>query len=733
MTLPPTALEEGTAGGTEVAQPDPRRMRARTRIGAPFFEDGPRFRPEIQALRTIAVMSVVLFHLSPHLVPGGFIGVDVFFVISGFLITSHLLRDAVRKGRPPLGSFWLRRVRRLLPAAFLVLAVTLVSVLVWVPAVMWRQFLSEVAASTLYVENWVLAANSVDYFAEGQGASPVQHYWSLSTEEQFYLVWPLLLTLLIVLSVAATAARRRLIVAGGIGVVLLGSLAYSAAVATEPYGYFSTFTHAWEFASGGLLALFAASVARWLARVPQFSSALAWVGYALIIWSVFAYSGATPFPGVAALVPVAGTIAVIAAGTGPRRLGPDWLVARRPVQWTGDVSYSLYLWHWPPIILLPYITGHDLTTIEKVGILVGAFVLAGLTKAFVEDRFRTSHGLSPRMSRQTVVALVAASAVLVAASVVPIVMLDRAAAQARAEVAQLQDDPCFGAASMLSEKCSPEHVVTPALGAAFAREDRPVNWNGVPYQGCPIVSGVVRQCVWGPDDADVTLGIVGDSHVEQYLPAMAAVAKERGWRVKLMWMAGCRAALPVYDDIAARDFGTTLRVEQSDECRQWKQQVGAVAADDPSIDLIATTSGSRALTKLVSDRVDLTRIAEGFTGMWSALAATGKPVVVLRDNPLNTESVPDCVAASDAASDPCAMPRAAALPLDPIDIALSAGTPKGVTAVDLTGSQCDDKTCHFVVGGVITNYDDSHFSTTFSKSLAPYLGRALEQMLPQAG
>ena len=162
-------------------------------------------RPEIQGLRAAAVMLVVIFHLWPSRLPGGYAGVDVFFAISGFLITAHLVREVERTGTVALPAFWARRARRLLPASMLVLLVSAVGVLVWVPVTYWQQFLREAAAATTYVLNWLLTRDAVDYLAAENAASPVQHYWSLSVEEQFYLVWPLL----IILAVSLARTRRQ--------------------------------------------------------------------------------------------------------------------------------------------------------------------------------------------------------------------------------------------------------------------------------------------------------------------------------------------------------------------------------------------------------------------------------------------------------------------------------------------------------------------------------------------
>src|SRR3954463_13198223 len=208
-------------------------------------------RPEIQGLRAVAVAVVVVCHFWPSALPGGFVGVDVFFVISDFLITSHLLREVARTGRVSLAAFWARRARRILPAALLVLALCALATVAFVPEVHRQQFFAEIRASTFYVQNWELAHSAVDYFAAGDGPSPVQHFWSLSAEEQFYLVWPVL-----ILAAAAIGARRgrERRVFAALAAVTAASFAYSVhKTGADPRAaYFVTSTRAWEFGAGGL-------------------------------------------------------------------------------------------------------------------------------------------------------------------------------------------------------------------------------------------------------------------------------------------------------------------------------------------------------------------------------------------------------------------------------------------------------------------------------------------------
>ena len=232
-------------------------------------------RQEIQGLRAVAVLLVVLFHLWPDQVPGGYIGVDVFFVISGYLITSHILREVDRTGSVSLAGFWARRLRRLLPASYVVLLVTAVGVLLFVPRLMWKQFFGEILSAALYVENWTLAINSVDYLAADNAPSPAQHYWTLSAEEQFYLIWPLLVLLGLWLAKRSLAGRsggsqdhQKAVVLGVLAATTAASLAYSLwASATEPaLAYFVTPARAWEFGAGALLAFAPEAVRRLHAR-----------------------------------------------------------------------------------------------------------------------------------------------------------------------------------------------------------------------------------------------------------------------------------------------------------------------------------------------------------------------------------------------------------------------------------------------------------------------------------
>jgi peptidoglycan/LPS O-acetylase OafA/YrhL len=411
---------------------------------------------------------VVLYHLWPNRLTGGFVGVDVFFVISGFLITSHILSSPPLSGRD-LVAFWRRRVRRLLPASLLVLAVSAVATRIVAPSSRWEDTATQIISSALYVQNWTLAAGSVDYLAAENAASSVQHFWSLSVEEQFYLVWPILFFAAFWLAARLRWSRTTSaqVLVGGVFAI---SLAYSiyATAATPASAYFVTPTRMWELAAGGLVATFAASRTARDARSRD--SLVAWAGIAAIVAAGVLYTGSTPFPSYTALLPVAGTAAVIWADA-QQRHSPTVILQQPPVRVLGDLSYSVYLWHWPLIILVPYVSGGSLSLWDKCFILAVTLVLSWLTKKFVEDRFRTA----PRGQKLSTTFLAAAAgmAVVLLLGAAQIAEVRHRSDVSAGQVAALSQEgnQCFGAAALANTAagCSaePSGPLTPAPEAAI--------------------------------------------------------------------------------------------------------------------------------------------------------------------------------------------------------------------------------------------------------------------------
>lgn len=335
---------------------------------------GRDFRPEVQALRALAVALVVVYHLRADWLPGGYIGVDVFFVISGFLITGIMAREVERTGGLRLGHFYARRARRILPAAAVTIVVVVAAAVTFLPPTRWLSVGDQALSSALFFQNWLLAAESVDYLAEGSAPSPFQHFWSLAIEEQFYSLWPVVLVVLAgVLARAARPGAFR-VAAAAVLVVITGASLLTSVLMTatgEPSAYFVTHTRAWELGAGGLLALVGTS-GRPDSRAM---GVLSWAGVAAILIAAFTFTGATAFPGIAAVLPVAGTMAVIYAGRSTGGWSTRWIVDRPSVQWLGNASYSLYLWHWPVIVILPFALGDGETT-TATSLLAAAVALA---------------------------------------------------------------------------------------------------------------------------------------------------------------------------------------------------------------------------------------------------------------------------------------------------------------------------------------------------------------------
>lgn len=658
-------------------------------------------------------------HLWPTRLTGGYIGVDVFFVISGFLITSHLVREATSSGRIALASFYARRVRRLLPAALLVLLVSAVGTFLFLPYPRWTRGGAEIMASAGYVENWFLAAMSVDYSALNDQATVAQHYWSLSVEEQFYLVWPLIL-----LAAWWWAARKawppRLVAAIALGVVVVvGLLASVLATAGMPsQAYFVTYTRAWEFGVGGLLALVT------FRRLPRLTAnVLAIAGFVAIAVSAAAFGADTPFPGAWALVPVLGTGAVIAAGTATQQLWHSRLTSLRPVQWLGDVSYSLYLWHWPLIVLVPFALASTMTTTMKVGILGVALVLAWLTYLLVErpgQRWR----LIAASNRRTLFAMLAGMAVVILAGGA-LMMAGNIRASEDVPPVSVTIEECVGPQAMpVSVNCddrfgpAAETVMGPRNSYFHTPAECSADPDRLPFGD----RTATVQCDFsdGADDP-TTVWLVGDSHAQQWQGALFDLARQNHWSVLTTFGGGC----PVID---APFVGFREAAPEADQvrCRDWSSGVRAAVVEQKP-DYVLTSSAGRV--QLVDDgtgRPQDIQFTDGLVRTWKEWADAGIAVIPLGGVPFNGEvRSPDCVVVN--ATDPraCAVPRSEAQPLDPYLVAAAQAASPAIRAFDADPYFCDTDACYAVIGGVAVFYDADHLNLDFVRRLAPPLAAVM--------
>ncbi|WP_316042349.1 acyltransferase family protein [Nocardiopsis sp. CNR-923] len=577
----------------------------------------------MQGLRAVAVLLVLVYHLDPRLLPGGYVGVDVFFVISGFLITSLLLREATEHGRVGLRRFYVRRVRRLLPASTVVLAATGAAALVLLPVTRLTDTAWQLVASAAYVENLYLADQAVDYLAAETPPSPVQHFWSLSVEEQFYVVWPLPF-------MAWALARRHLHASTGPLVAILGalfvlSLATSVLLALDgtAAAYFLPTTRAWELAAGGLLAL---ALARGSLPVrPRL--ALGWLGLAAIAAAVVLYDEDTVFPGWAAALPVLGAVAVIAAEDSPGLRSASAVLGTAPARFVGDISYSLYLWHWPLIVLTLAVTGRErLGVLEAVLVAASSLLLAWGTKLWVEDPVR-GRGLVPNGRAALAVALAGLLAVSAVAAV-GLVSVERSGS------VSFDPDVHTGPAAIDRSAPSSGELMYPApLDAA---QDLPAVYD----DGCQASQEATApdtSCVYGVEDAERTVAVVGDSHGAQWIPALEELALERDWRLVALTKSACAFT----DTLTSR--GDAVPYE---ECRTWNRAVVEELLDLRP-DLVFTSSSAMAdPAEEVPGRDSGALMAEGMGRLWNRVGEAGIDVVVIRDTPRTREDVLECLAAN---------------------------------------------------------------------------------------
>jgi peptidoglycan/LPS O-acetylase OafA/YrhL len=639
------------------------------------------FRKDIQALRGIAVALVVVFHAWPAVLPGGFVGVDVFFVISGFLITGLLVDEQLADGRLDLIAFYARRARRLLPAACLVIVATMLAVALMRSAFEAREQVPGAVAAALYVSNLRFAWQSVDYLSDGLHADPLLHTWSLGVEEQFYLLWPLALTAL-----ARWLPARR---AAALLLVLVGLASLAAAVTLTPvipsWSFFGLPTRAWEFAAGAAAWLLRPTLLSW-PRVVRM--ALSWAGLAFVFGAALFFSARTGVPGPAALLPVGGALLALAAGGD--EVQPAWLdpLHSRVMQALGDHSYALYLWHWPVLILLVDLWPGATVSARGAAGVVLSLLLAWATCRWVENPVRFNRRLRarPRVSLVAGLAVVLATAGFAAASPALSSIGGDVVARRKAEFAirdrpRLYDDRCF----------------------ATALDVEPPS------------------CVYGPSDAKATVVLFGDSHAAQWFPALEALGARHGLRVAVFVKAACPVAL-------VEPFDTKLGRAYT-ECSRWRETALArIEQLRPALVVAANASSYEAFVGTKPDDAARAAWQRSLEAALQRLVAASGHVLLLRDTPRPAAHVPRCVAREAAARrDP-----QAGCSFDAESPAARRGfateqaavaTLHGVTTIDLGAAVCPRDPCPIEQQGLITFHDGEHLSASFARALAPGLWR----------
>jgi peptidoglycan/LPS O-acetylase OafA/YrhL len=717
-TVPPREQEQpetagsvarGKPGGTPRKVPSKNREEKLSAKAEAATEEKPKgrgFRPDIQGMRALAVGMVVIYHLYPSLLPGGFAGVDVFFVISGFLITGHLLREYQKTGRIALLDFWGRRAKRLVPAAALVLTVTWVASRFVLPVTQLADTASQIRASALYYQNWQLAWNAVDYLKSDSAASPVQHFWSLSVEEQFYLGWPLLFLLAALVALTARHRARRtrghhvvLLLAGA---VVVGSLWYSVYYThANPSGaYFVTTTRIWELGLGGLLALLPAGLST---RIGRFGL-LGWAGLGLVIASAFVLSGTNAFPGYLALLPAGGAAALILGGSAAGRFGPHRLTSTRPMVFVGGISYSLYLWHWPLIVLYIAWSGRRIGVVTGLAIIMVAVSLSWLTKVWVEDKVRTASLLSGHGWRSVSTAL---------AAVVPVVLVTLYITAQPGPLNGRLGPNYPGAAALASKvtKVKPEPFLpTPS------QVKLPTYWQ----QGClvPQASSTPKECVYGDTSHPaLTVALVGDSMAGDWFTPLQKIADQRHWKL----VTDLHSICPLTPTLMVTPHASGPYTS----CHAWGAAVMHALTTSIRPDVVITSDwpGLATVKHPAAGPGAQQEIGAGMAQYWDQLESRGISVVAIRESPDVGLNVPDCL--SKHTPEMCTVSKAKAeVHNPPTKFAVRAVSGK-VPLINMDSLICGPATCPPVVGNVLVYQDSHHLTSAYALTTAPYLEKRL--------
>lgn len=677
----------------------------------------PSHRTDVQGLRAVAVLLVAAAHARVGVLSGGFVGVDVFFVLSGFLITSLLLGEARASGAVSLLDFYLRRARRILPAAALTLVVTDIAAYLLLNFVRAREVIDDSLHAAAFTANLRFAAENLDYFSRSAPPSPLLHYWSLSVEEQFYVVWPLLLML------ALFGLRRRGLrpvrVRALLCVVVLltaASFAWSVRLtaAAPAAAYFSPFARAWELGLGATLAVAAPT----LARVPQLAKTVGgWTGLGAIAVAAVAYSEQTPFPGSAALLPTLGTALVVAAGMhkGTSRLAVARLLSLAPLRVVGDRSYAFYLWHWPVLILAADYAGHELPVAANLALLAGAFALSCLSYALLENPIR----LRVRRRRTGVIVVLASATAILCTATTAIAGLAREERQVEERLAAPRTSAVGGDLVAARDRVStrvPAAGVLPAVVASVeaARRGEPIpagieppirELKGlappyVPPAGCigndtqsAVASAICRV---GDVHSRKLIVLMGDSHAMMWLPAVIEMARRDHLAVVPLLRLGC---IPGRWGSSAEGGGCHDWYRWAlDEIRRLRPEATLLGA---SIDERGTPSAEVALEAVVQAAADLHRIG--------SVAVIGDPEAQ------NLDPV-DCLLSRHASMAACTTTWPARS-LAGYDTVRRRVTQLGAGFVATRGFVCYQRSCPVIVGNTIAWIDDNHLSSAYSAEL----------------
>jgi len=643
---------------------------------------------EIQGLRFVAIATVLIYHIWPSFLPGGFIGVDIFFVISGFLITGILVKDLEQYGRINYRKFYDRRIRRLMPAAG--------AVIMWViifhgifPPLYQTQIFKESIASTFFYQNWQLAYSAVDYLDADNVPGPLQHFWSLSVEEQYYLLWPLLLVAITSFFVRKKKSIKKKTIRNFLILMTIGSLMYSIyeSYANPAFAYFNFFTRMWELGIGSILAV----TVLWKNFSQRIYHVIGLIGVLMIVAGILLIDRSDAFPGYIALLPVIGCVMIIIYSQIQKTSKIiDVILNNRFAQYVGDISYSLYLWHWPLVILL--MQGEfENSIVMGVVVVMLAIVIAHFSKVYIEDVFRSTKGWK---SLAIIIACAAFMPFIIAKNMTSITHFMEGHG-----LMQKSGDAEFEYKISLAKENKSQIYVDGCYAAAGSTEIVP--------------------CVYGNTEAQKKIIVVGDSHAMHWLPTITEFGERYKYRV-----------IPLNKTACA--IGYIESVQKSDarraDCIEWnKKLIEEINATDADLILMSQSTGHKAFDVEKDESSNI--LASGIQEFVRDITIDAK-VVLIKDTPRFPEDIPTCLSKNKGQYETCHAQRKDVIDLDSLpDPLVIAAKNLDVPLLDMTDEICDEELCYVFDHENIFWRDYHHMTESFAKQLSPSFSQKLNTII----